>query len=412
MRRAVRLALLAPIALGAGCVSYLQPGAPTPIPALASRATADGGRLRVDARGALVHAPAAGDLRGVFGLDLAAEAEQVVVRGVEPPPARADAGAPEPGAGGPAEVQAPEGPRPGDVVVLAQARRLPPPAAGAPDAAVAALEGTLDPDAALPLTGQAGVAPRAPADLRGFAVGLDDLVLRLVVRRAGALLAVAARARPPEPLPVVPWDREAEARLGFTLARVDAWPPGRRPADAGPADLLVVAVEAGSVAARAGLRPLDLLRGGPRSALELLRTDAADLRAALEDDPALREKVLARIEPLTAVGPGGAAREVALELPPPAAEWGFPLLVGRERTGWRTRFGLGPFDLLFHASSEARYDALADDVVVARRWSLLTLLQVVWQEGPGRAGLQVRLDPLVDAARGAYLEARLGAGAE
>lgn len=363
MRRLVVCSLLL---LAPGCYSYVRPGDTTPLPGWGWVPTAGGQRLDVDDSGTLVSGYAPTDIEAALGVTLAASADGVTVAAVR----SSSDGA----------VVALE---PGDLLV--EARPLAPwlpPDQRAPDAAP--------------------IAVRDLDDLRGLAVGVEGLELELRVRRGQDDLIVRQPLRAPTPVATRPWAPALADALGVELARLDDWPASRRPDGAGPEDYLVVRVAAGSPGAVAGLRPLDVI-DNERGLFDLhmgnipaeLGPIADALRAQLEQDPELQL--------ITVRAADGRAKRLALRPPEAPRDSGLLLLWGYQADHARAHLGLLPLDLLFHHSSEATYDPMADAFSVGRRWSFLTLFQVQSATGGAQEGLTFRMNPLVDEVRAAYL---------
>lgn len=364
------LLLLSLLALTPGCYSFVRPGDTTTIPAWGWVKTAGGQRLDVDDSGALVAGYAPGDVEAALGVTLASEGDAVTVAAIR----SSSDGA----------VVALE---PGDVIL--EARPLAP---------------WLPPDHAA--DGAAPIAVHGLEDLRGLAAGIEDLEVELRVRRGGEELLVRQPLRAPTVVATRPWAPALAEALGVELVRLDDWPASRRPEGAASEDYLVVRVGAGSLGARAGLRPLDVI-DNERGLFDLhmrnippeLEPVADALVAQLEQDPELRL--------ITVRAADGRAKR--LELAPAEAprDSGLPLLWSYQADHARTHLGLLPLDLLFHHSTEATYDPLADAFSVGRRWSFVTLFQVQSATGGAQEGLSFRMNPLVDEVRAGYLMERM-----
>lgn len=368
------LVLLLPLV--AGCYSYVRPGDTSPLPAAGFVLTRGGQRLDVDAAGGLMLGHAPDDIEAALGVSLEAGAGGLTVTELRQ--------------GTEGHVVALE---PGDV--LLEARPLAP---WLP--------------AELRVEGAPGIEVRELDDLRGLAA-VEGLELGLRVRRGDREVLLRQPLRRPTLVATRPWAPALAAELGVELARLDDWPASRLPAEAGPEDYLVVRVQAGSPAAVAGLRPLDVI-DNDEGLFDLrlgnippeLAAVAEQLRAALDRDPAARLTTVRRTD----------GRSAALELTPPRAprDSGLLLLWGYQANHVRSHFGLLPLDLLFHHATDAAYDPLTDTFSVGRRWSLLTIFQVQSAKGGAHEGLHVSVNPFADEPRLRYLLERIipGAGVE
>lgn len=353
-----------------GCYAFVRPGDTTPLPAWGWVPTANGQRLDVDDSGALVTGYAPADIEAALGVTLAPSSDGVTVAAVR----SSTDGA----------VVALER---GDVIL--QVRPLAP---------------WLPPDQTA--QGAAPIEVRDVDDLRGLAVGIEGLEVELRVRRGGEERVVRQPLRAPTVVATRPWAPALADALGVQLARLDDWPASRRPQAAGPEDYVVVRVAAGSPGARAGLRPLDVI-DNERGLFDLhlgnippeLTPIADALRAQLEQDPELQL--------ITVRAADGRVKRLELHPPEAPRDSGLLLLWGYQANHVRTHFGLLPLDLLFHHSTEATYDPLADAFSVGRRWSLLTLFQVQSATGGAQEGLTFRMNPLIDEVRSAYLMERV-----
>lgn len=356
-----------------GCFAYVRPGDPSSIPASASLATRGGQRLEIDDSGALVLGIAQGDVEAALGVTLEESAAGVTVAAIR---SSTD------GAVAALEV--------GDVLLeaLPFAPWLP--------AELVPLE-------------PSWIPVREVEDLRGLAVGLTDLEVGLRIRRGGQEAVVRQPLRAPTVVATRPWSPELAAQLGADLCRLNDWPASRLPTEAQPEDYLVVRVQAGSAAALAGLRPLDLVRndqGVFDVRMGNLPAELSELRdafgSAAEDDPALRVT--------HALTPDGRDKALELELPGPPRDSAVPLLYSYEANEVRSHLGLLPFDWLFHHATDVEYDALTDTFAESTRWSLLTIFQVQSVTGGAQEGLSLRLDPIIDEPRLRYAIDRLFAG--
>lgn len=367
--------LLLLLPLLCGCHSFLRDPDPRPLPGF-PRPAEGGGRLLLSEEGALVHGHGQGDIEEALGVDLSIVDSRVVVAGVRP---------------GREGVQL----LPGDALLFAVPVTpwLPALASAEADAVRA---GGPAPDA----PGAAGIPVRTLEDLRGLAVGVEGLAVDLVIERAGARGICRQPLAPSEPVAARPWHPEKTTPLGFDLIRLEGVPAARHPAGAAAGDLLVTRVARGSRAAMAGLRPLDLVRGEgglfelrmgllppdvPPQMVEQLR-EAADWRRVSVVHADGREETLTLPEP-----------EAAIDVVVP------PSLASVQSDGLRQHVGLLPFDLLFHYAERTDHDARTDTPLVEWRWSFLTFVQVQGVEGEALDVLSVRLDPLLDEARGRYL---------
>lgn len=371
----MRLLLPLLLPLLCGCHSFLRDGDPRPLPAT-PRAATGGGRLLLAEDGALALGHGQGDIEEALGVDLSIVDSRVVVAGLR---------------AGREGVQL----LPGDALLFAVPVTpwLPAPATAEADAV---RSGAPPPDA----PGPAGIPVRTIDDLRGLAAGVEGLAVDFVIERAGKRGVCRQPLAPSEPIATRPWHPEKTTPLGFDLVRLEALPAARRPAGAEPQDLLVTRVERGSRAAVAGLRPLDLVRaeGGvfelrmgvlppdvPPQMVEQLR-EAADWRQVTVVHADGREETLTLPEP-----------EAATDVVVP------PSLASVQSDGLRQHVGLLPFDLLFHYAERTDHDPRTDSPLVEWRWSLLTFIQVQGVEGQALDVLSVRLDPVLDEARGRYL---------
>lgn len=383
-------ALLLVTLLAPGCHSYLVPFDERPLPAPEPVETRGGERLDVDGRGQLVLRPAAGDVAAALGAGLfEAEDGLVVTHRVRPETAlrpddrivfaaahlRGDGAAvrrdyeraverevrPDPawidelhergrGAGPPSE-------RSFDAWSPSQVA-----APGEDEALAPAARGDDVPGRPLPTPAELRARPdghpvAALADLEGYLVGLGWLELDLVVVRGGEEVVVRQElAEASEALPVRLW-RPATARWhGLDVVRVADLPAARRPLLADDADYLVVRVARDAPAARAGLRPLDVV---DPDALEALVDERADTEPVVRA-PDGREKRL-RFQP----------REAPTEL------W-LPLLGSYQSDGVRTHMGGGPLELSGHYSSKWEYEPTTDSYVQTFRWSF-----GAWIQGAG-----------------------------
>lgn len=362
--------LLAGLLLTQGCYSYVRPGDTTALPAWGWVPTQGGQRLDVDDAGALVSDYAPADIEAALGVTLTPGDGGVLV---------AAARSSTDGA-----IVALE---PGDVIV--EARPLAP---------------WLPTELSVP--DAAGVPVRDLEDLRGLAVGVEGLELELRVRRGDEHVVVRQPLREAALVAARPWAPALADALGVELARLDDWPASRLPEGAGPEDYLVVRVGAGSPGARAGLRPLDVI-DNERGLFDLhmrnippeLAPIADALLAQIAQDPELQL--------VTVRAADGRAKRLELRPPRAPRDSGLLLLWSYQADHARSHLGLLPFDLLLHRSSDAQYDALADDFSVATRWSFLVLFQTQSASGGAQEGLSAQVNPLVDQSRGNYLFERL-----
>lgn len=370
-RLALLLLLLAPLP---GCRSHLRPYDPTPLATAESRPTAGGERLLLDEDGALLRGHGVGDPAGALGVELAQLGSAVVV------------GAPRPGREAAGLVQ-------GDELLFAVpvAPWLPGPA---PRQADAVRAGGPLPDA----PGPAGFPIRSLDDLRGLAIGVEGLAVDLVLLRSGQRQVVRVTLVASEAVAARPWTPALADPLGVSLVRLDDWPADRRPAGATAQDLLVTRVARGGLGCKAGLRPLDLVRGeGGRFDVRMGSFPPflpEELTDAIRAAPDWRQATVVRAD----------GREATLVLPEPEAptDVGFPLLFVYQSDGLAWHVGLLPFDLLFHASGESEHDPRTDTVGEQSRWSFLTTFQVQEIEGGADDVATVKIDPVFDEARMRY----------
>lgn len=367
---------LVPLLLLAGCHGYLLPFDERPLPAARELACSGGGRVGLDAEGRLVLRPSPGDVAAALGVGLQeTDAGLVVTHRL-----RTDA------------LLEPED------VIVACAAELPP---GEPvrRAHREALTGELVGRNALPFPrespGQIPDQPLAPgafeaftpappeepgflsaggiaalasagavraratchevtstADLRGYLAGAPWVVLDLVVRRGDREVVVRQPlVEPEEWFPVAEHRPEVGRWHGVAVSRLADWPLERRPAWADADDLVVVRVVRDAPAARAGLRPLDVV---PRSEWpRLLEGESVSVRRA-DGQPKQLPPFPERDAP---------------------ADLYIPLLLSFEYDGHRTHIGVGPFDFLWHWSSREEYEPETDSYEKTWRWSAGTSIQ-------------------------------------
>ena len=133
---------------------------------------------------------------------------------------------------------------------------------------------------------------------------------------------------------------------------------------------------------RAGLRPLDLV---PRESIHALLSLVGHRRVRVRDREG-REK-----------------RLHVVPRPEPIDLW-IPLLFSFQDDGVRWHLGLGPLELLYHASGSVQYDVETDSYERTRRWSVGTSVQSAWVEGVGGQRATAGVNLFFDGARTAYLE--------
>lgn len=244
--------------------------------------------------------------------------------------------------------------------------------------------------------GQVGAhAVARSADLRGYVSGAGWLELDLLVEREGkeSVLRVPL-ARREAWVPTRPRLPDRGRWRGLELVRVSTLPTGLQPRSALPGDVLVTRVARSSPLGEAGLRPLDLIS-----------SDDADmlLGGAASGSLSQRLREAGSVE-LQARAPDG--RTKRLEFQPrqePTQLW-FPLAFAYERGTSGYHFGLGWWDVLFHASGRTEYSPALDDYVETSRWSFLTMLsggESRTEEGTVR---QVGINLIIDLVRLRYFE--------
>ncbi len=206
-------------------------------------------------------------------------------------------------------------------------------------------------------------AVRSLADLEVFRGVVGSVHLDLEVRRAGQAAFVCATPRfERRPVPIVRVRLGWAEALGLELCSLEGWPERLLPERAGQGELLVLRVARDSPFGVQGVRPLDTI-------------------------------------PPPRMMPAG--REAPLDV------W-FPFLLSIQDDGRRKHLGIGPLDVLFHASESREYNPDTDAYVVKSRWSLFTLLTRVSERSVGGTTRRTRFDPGPDEARTRYLLHWLG----
>lgn len=388
-----RLVRLAPAALGAlvlsGCSSYLVAFDERPLPATPVE-TAGGMRLDVDATGELIVRPGRGDAAALLGVGLAPTAAGLLVTHR----LRADARL-----------------APDDVIVHLAAG-LPPVGAQLARAQADALRVQLrdaegdaqpfydfDPSQAASVTpprrldeqvatadevrARPGSHPvRALADLHGYAAAQEWVVLDLIVVRDGAEVVVPIPLHEETTAVAVHLWRPHEGRWhGVDVCAVADLPEDLRPPHAEDDDLLVLRVARDSPAGRAGLRPLELV---PASGMDVVNGTQDRRGEVVVKDARGRPKRLSIVP-----------REE------PIVVW-IPLVLSIDSDGVRWHVGVGPLDLLYHASSRLDYSPTTDCYERTWRWSVGTSVQETGVDAAGgtRSDGGVTLGP--DWARAWY----------
>lgn len=367
-------AALVAVALS-GCSSYLVAFDERSLPATPVD-TASGLRLDVDAAGELIARPGRGDAAALLGVGLApVDGGLLVTHRL-----RADARL-----------------APDDVIVHAAAN-LPPVGAQLRRAEADALRAQLrapgpfdddaqpfhafDPSYATSITlprrldeevaspdevrARPGAHPvRAVADLHGYATAQAWVVLDLVVRRGGAEVVVPIPLDEETTAVAVHLWRPHEGRWhGVDVCAVADLPEDLRPSYAEQDDLLVLRVARDSPAGRAGLRPLELV---PAAGLDVVNGTQDRKGEVVVKDARGRPKRLSI-----------APREE------PVVLW-IPLLLSIDSDGVRWHLGVGPLDLLYHASSRLDYSPTTDCYERTWRWSVGSSVQETGVEGAGGA---------------------------
>ena len=383
----------------AGCHGYLLPFDERPLPAARELESAGGGRVGLDAEGRLVVRPAPGDLGAVLGVGLQETGQGLLVTHrldaaalLEPEDLIVACAAELPD-GEPvrrAHREALTAELVGRVASLAAAEKpgqVPTPEGGS-GGGLAAFDphaeagpgGVADVSSVALVRARAACHPvRTAGDLRGYLTGAPWVVLDLVVRRGEAELVVRQPVRAPEEwFPVPEFRAEVGRWHGLAASRLGDWPPERRPAWAAPEDLVIVRVVRDAPAARAGLRPLDvvpagewerLLQGGPDAPVRVRAADGA-------------------WKSLPPFAPREAPRDLYL-----------PLLFSYERDGARAHLGLGPGDLLWHWSSQLDYDPHTDTYEETWRWSAGTSIQGAGVRAPSGTRETAGINLFLDGAR-------------
>ena len=394
-----KLSLL--LLLCAGCHGYLLPFDERPLPARRELICAGGGRIGLDAAGRLVLRPAPGDVSAALGVGLQETTLGLIVTHRLRPDALLEP----------------------DDLILACAAELPP---GGPvrrahrEALTAELvgRGTLlpvrekpgqvpedddaprrqggfeafDPHAvpqgatAASVTSADQVRSRAAChpvrgltDLQGYLAGAPWVVLDLVVRRgAGEVVVRQPLAEPEEWFPVPEHQADVARWHGLAVSRLGDWPEERRPAWATPEDLVVVRAVRDAPAARAGLRPLDVV-----PAAEWPR-----LLAGGEGDPVRVRTADGAWRTLQPFATRGAPTDLWL-----------PFLLSWEADGARTHVGLGPCDFLWHWSRRTDYDPACDAYEETWRWSAGSSIQGAGVDQPGGRRETAGINLFLDGAR-------------
>lgn len=374
-----QIALALALSLCAGCHSYLVPFDDRALPARAPVETASGQHLAVAWDGQLLARPARGDVGAALGVALHDDDEGVLVSNRLEPDSQLEAGdrilwvSPLLPARGEAirrshseSLERTTGGKLSFGEILAQDPAAPvsydswepntQPAVvpeERPSPSPAALRG-------LP----AAHAVRSSEDLGDYLCGVGWLSLDLLVLRGEEELVVRAPLRLRQQwVATRPLRPDRSRWRGVELVDVRDLPPPLRPRGSEPGDVLVTRVARGAPLGVAGLRPLDLLG---EEAANLLLDRNGSLRDALERGD---ELVLSVREP--------DGNPKLIEFTPrsePTNLW-FPFLYSHQSDGSRFHLGVGPLDMLFHASSSQVYLPTQDRYLESSRWSLLTLIQ-------------------------------------
>jgi len=375
-----RTALALALSLCVGCHSYLVPFDDRALPARAPVETASGQRLAVAWDGELLARPARGDIGAALGVALHDDDEGVLVSNRLEPDSRLEAGdrilwvAPRLPENGAAirrshgeSLQLEVGPGLSFSEVLAQ------------DPANPVSYDSWEPSAQQRVVPAEREEPPAPGVLRGlpaahevrssedlsdYLCGVGWLSLDLLVRRGEEELVVRAPLSLRQQwVPTRPLRPDRSRWRGVELVDVRDLPPPLRPRGSEPGDVLVTRVARGAPLGVAGLRPLDVLG---EEAAGLLLDRNLRLRDALE-----------RGDELVLTVRGADGNPKLIEFSPrrePTNLW-FPFLYSHQSDGSRFHVGVGPLDVLFHASSSQVYLPTQDRYLKSSRWSLLTLIQ-------------------------------------
>ncbi|MBL4846283.1 MAG: hypothetical protein JKY65_12210 [Planctomycetes bacterium] len=239
--------------------------------------------------------------------------------------------------------------------------------------------------------GQAGAhAVTKAADLRGYLAGAGWLKLDFLIERAGQDLVIRVPLERRESwVPTRPRLPDRGRWRGLELVPVATLPANLQPRSALPGDVLVTRVARSSPLGEAGLRPLDLITSFDADML-LGGTASGDSLGQR-----LRDKGHVAIE---ARAPDGRLKAVEFQPRQEPTQLWFPFAFAYERGSGGYHFGLGWWDVLFHASGRTEYSPDLDDYVETSRWSFMTVLSggesrteegTVWH-----AGLNLILDPV------------------
>lgn len=403
MRRLALLLLLLPLA---GCRSYLLPFDERPLPVREPIPTAGGARLDIGWGGRLVSRPGPGDIGGTIGAELADVDSGVLVAHRIDPGCRL---------------------APGDRIVHV--------VAALPDAAERVARAHVDawrsawleqtdvflgllrrfdhdepPGTVLareelqaddvvfdPATQGYVPGPAAPADpgevrrrrgahpvrsvddLRPYLAGVGWTALDLVVVRDGAEVVVRLDLWSPEtPVRTTPYLPVRARWHGVDLVSLHDLPASLQPLHARRGDLLVVRVARDAPAGRAGLRPLDLLASHVDTLLPPTGPNALPgAERGVPDEPGGGRQP-ARVRRAD-------GRVEVLRFEPreePTSLW-IPLLFALDLDGSRGHLGLGPFELLGHASWRRDYSPTSDAHETTWRWSVAATIQGAGLASPG-----------------------------
>ena len=231
---------------------------------------------------------------------------------------------------------------------------------------------------------------RRIADLRGYLAGAGWVELDLLVAREGTEVVLR--------LPLARQETwvPTRARLpalgrwrGLELVPVSTLPRELRPVAAAPDAVLVARVARSAPLGQAGLRPLDLISAEDAAVLLGVPSGGESIRAQLRSHGEVRIRARAS---------DGEFKELSFVPRREPTQLWFPLTFAYERDASRYHFGLGWWDVLFHASGRKEYLPGLDDYVETTRWSLLTVFsggETRTEEGTVRhAGFNLIADPI------------------
>lgn len=377
-RAALSLALAPALALCAGCHSYLVPFDDRALPSRGPVETVSGQRLAVAWDGELLARPARGDVGAALGVALYDDDEGVLVSNRLEPESQLEAGdrilwvaphLPQTGAAIGRSHSESLARTTGPGLSLREILEQGPSAPVRYDSWEPSSQPRVSSLGEPPTPGALRRLPaahevRSGEDLSDYLVGVGWLSLDLLVRRGEEELVVRAPLRLRQQwVPTRSLRPDRSRWRGVELVDVRDLPPPLRPRGSEPGDVLVTRVARGAPLGVAGLRPLDVLG---EEAAELLLDRNQRLREALERGDELV---------LSVRGPEGNPK--LLEFSPrraPTNLW-FPFLYSHQSDGARFHVGVGPLDMLFHASSSQVYLPTQDRYLKSSRWSLLTLFQ-------------------------------------